>query len=82
MKQIRLKKCPFCGGKASFKKERIWLEDGISIRCEKCHTKTKIVLIDHPAFSAKCNGLDESTRYTEEQAMEVVAKIWNERKHT
>ena len=33
--------------------------------------------VDHPKFTA--NGLDESTRYTEEQAKQRVADVWNRR---
>lgn len=77
MKETELKPCPFCGGAAIFKETHIYIEKGYVVKCVQCDAKTTVVLVDHPKFTA--NGLDESTRYTEEQAKEKAAEKWNRR---
>lgn len=73
-----LKPCPFCGSNAQIKEARIYLDRGWKVQCNKCKIATLPVLIDHPILTS--SGLDESTRYTSEQAKKIVADIWNRRK--
>lgn len=77
MKEIELKPCPFCGGEAIFKERHIYIDKGYVVECVQCGARTTVVLVDHPKFTA--DGLDESTRYTEEQAKEKAAEKWNVR---
>ena len=69
--------CPCCGGKAEIRDGNVYLDKAVLIRCSVCLLKTPHILIDHPRLTA--NGLDESTRYTREQAINEAAKIWNRR---
>ena len=79
-KDTKLKPCPFCNGKAEIVKCRVYLDEARRVRCTQCHIVTPPILIDHPAYTEKSFGeLDESTRYTEKQAEEKVAVIWNRR---
>ena len=72
-----LKPCPFCGGRAEIVKKEIYLDYGYRVDCTQCGTKSNVVLVNHPKFTY--NGLDESTRYTNDQAQRVVAEAWNRR---
>lgn len=73
----KLKPCPFCGGEAELRDGFIYLDETRLVVCKKCHVRTVPVLINHPSFTA--NGLDESTRYTAEQAAAKAAEAWNRR---
>lgn len=77
MKETELKPCPFCGGKAELKEGNVYLDRCIRARCKNGCVSSKPILIDHPRMTA--DGLDESTRYTEDQAKQEAAKIWNRR---
>ena len=77
MNDIELMPCPFCGGKAETRDCFYCLDNAVLIRCSKCFVKTEKILIDHPSYTI--DGLDESTRYTREQAIEKASKIWNRR---
>ena len=80
MDKIDLKCCPFCGGKAEIVECHVYLDDAVRVRCSKCSIITPAVLIDHPAYTEKSGGeLDETTRYTKEQACYVAAQAWNRR---
>ncbi|MBE6537958.1 MAG: hypothetical protein E7671_00645 [Ruminococcaceae bacterium] len=80
MKETELKPCPFCGGEGEIVNCHVYLDDAIRVRCRSCHVVTHAVLIDHPAYTEKSGGeLDESTRYTKEQAAAVAASMWNRR---
>ena len=74
---IKLKTCPFCGGKAEVIHTRVIADDAIRIGCTRCRAITKAVLIDHPKYTGE--GLDESTRYTRDQAVAKAAEKWNRR---
>lgn len=77
MDEIKLKRCPCCGGEAQIGNVRSFLGKGIYVKCKNCELRTEVILVDNPVL--KCVGLDESTRYTEEQAVEKSAEIWNRR---
>lgn len=77
MQKIKLKKCPFCGGEAEIVKTHVYPDEARRVVCTVCHATTNWVLVDHPMLRA--GELDESTRYTAEQAEERVAKLWNAR---
>ena len=80
MARIALKKCPFCGGRAEIRKTHVYLDEARRVCCSVCHVTTAPVLIDHPAYTERSAGeLDESTRYTVEQAENKVAALWNAR---
>lgn len=74
---MKLKPCPFCGGEAELKDGHIYMDVTKIVSCKKCHVRTNPVLVDHPGFNA--NGLDESTRYTPEQAEQKACDLWNMR---
>lgn len=76
---IELKCCPFCGGEAEVSDVLCFYKDGKSIRCKKCFARSMFVLIDSPKVNLFTNEVDESTRYTPEQAAEKAAETWNRR---
>ena len=78
MPRIQLKKCPFCGGEAELlTNHHVYLDDARVVRCVRCKCKTSSVLVNHPKLTA--DGLDESTRYTTEEAEQKAAELWNAR---
>lgn len=77
MAKIKLKKCPFCGGEAEIVKTHVYLDEARRVMCTACQATTQRVLVNHPMMRG--DGLDESTRYTAEQAEEKVAEFWNAR---
>jgi Lar family restriction alleviation protein len=72
-----LKPCPFCGGEAELRDGHIYMDEMRIVTCTRCHVRTIPVVIDHPSITA--NGLDESTRYTAEQAEQKAIEAWNRR---
>lgn len=72
----KLKPCPFCGGEAELK-HLIVYNSSFFVRCTACYARTDYVWIDHPCMKAA--GLDESTRYTEEQVEAESIEAWNRR---
>ncbi len=78
--ETKLKRCPFCGGEAEIVNCHVNMDDAVRVRCRECRIITPPVLVDHPAYT-KMSGreLDESTRYTREQAAEIAAGQWNRR---
>lgn len=72
-----LKPCPFCGSTAELRAARSYVSDGWRVWCTKCRIGTTPVWIDHPLLTSK--GLDESTRYTREQAAGIAVGMWNRR---
>ena len=77
VKTVDLKPCPFCNGAAEVIDTHVYLDAAIRIGCGKCRVITPAVLINHPAY--KGEGLDESTRYTRDQAVAKAAQVWNRR---
>ena len=78
MARITLKKCPCCGGKAEIRKTHVYLDEARRVGCSVCHLTTAPVLVNHPKLGAG-GELDESTRYTVEQAEKLAAELWNTR---
>lgn len=74
-----LKCCPFCGGEAEVSDVLCFYKDGKAIRCKKCFARSMFVLIDSPKVNLFTNEVDESTRFTPEQAAEKAAEAWNRR---
>ena len=75
-----LKPCPFCGGKAIVKEGYVYADKCMRARCENGCVATKPIMINHPSYTQKSfPKLDESTRYTAEQAAQVAAELWNAR---
>lgn len=74
---IKLKRCPFCGGEAKVIDTNVYHDKAKRVRCTVCGAYTGAELVDHPEI--KFAGLDESTRYTEQQAAEKAAERWNRR---
>ena len=72
-----LKPCPFCGGEGEVSDVISFRRDGKTIKCTKCGARSKYVFIDSPILDY--TGLNESTRYTEEQAVQIVTDLWNSR---
>lgn len=77
MADSQLKPCPFCGGCAEFVRKQIYLDHGYRVDCTQCGVKGSLFLVNHPKL--KYDGLDESTRYTEEQAKQKAIEAWNRR---
>ena len=79
MREIKaeLEPCPFCGGKSVMMECKVFLDDGIMVMCSRCKTRQAITLINHQRLMA--DGMDESTRYTREQAIEKASREWNRR---
>ena len=77
VKTVDLKPCQFCNGAAEVIDTHVYLDAAIRIGCGKCRVITPAVLINHPAY--KGEGLDESTRYTRDQAVAKAAQVWNRR---
>ena len=80
MNEIELKSCPFCGGEAEAKEGHVYMERAMRVRCTNGCVATKPFLIDHPAYTQRTfPHLDESTRYTAEQARQKAVDLWNRR---
>lgn len=77
MADVQLKPCPFCGGSAELVRKQIYLDHGYRVDCTQCGVKGSYFLVNHPIL--KYDGLDESTRYTEEQAKRKAIGAWNRR---
>lgn len=73
----KLKPCPFCGGVSELTDSNIYGSPIVFVRCAKCKARTTYMWIDHPRMKAA--GLDESTRYTKEQAEAKAIEAWNRR---
>ena len=77
----KLKPCPFCGAPAELKECRTYCATGWRVKCIKCKVGTQGVFVNLPETKFGAHGpfLDESTRYTSEQAAEIAVKTWNRR---
>lgn len=75
--EIKLKSCPFCGGEAEVRKITMYLKEARAVACKDCGTRTRLIFVDLPALTD--DGVDESTRYTAEQAEKLAVERWNRR---
>lgn len=73
-----LKPCPFCGGEAKIGDYMTYSYAGKHIKCTKCSARSGFVLINAPKLIGD-GILDESTRYTKEEAIEIAIEAWNRR---
>lgn len=74
---IDLKPCPFCGEDAYFREIHVYIDRAWAVECKACKARTSMFMVDHPMHTSK--GLDESTRYTEDEAQSKAAEAWNRR---
>ena len=74
-----LKPCPFCGSDASIKSGNLYMDVAYRVECSKCFAMTARFLVNHPKVDLTDGTLDESTRYTEEQAKKKAIEAWNRR---
>lgn len=74
-----LKRCPFCGSYASIKRGNLYMDLTYRAECNKCFAMTARFLVNHPKVNPTDGTLDESTRYTEEQAIRKAVEAWNTR---
>lgn len=72
-----LKQCPFCNGDAQLLKRKTYTAYGYIVRCSQCFCRSHYIMVDSPQL--KYDGIDEMTRYTDEQAQQIVADLWNMR---
>lgn len=77
MAKLKLARCPFCGDEAEVARTYIYMDEARVIRCKGCYARTATVLVNHPKMIG--GRLDESTRYTADQAEEKAAEFWNKR---
>lgn len=74
-----LKPCPFCGSAAVELREcRVYVSTGWRVKCQTCKVATQGVYINTPVTRGD-GTLDESTRYSSDQAAQIAVDIWNRR---
>lgn len=61
--------CPFCGGKAYIKRGEIWRAPYYRAECSTCHCLTKKVMMGYNLFT--------KTTTTEQEAIQIAARLWN-----
>lgn len=81
MDRLRLKPCPCCGAAAQLREVRAYVYSGWQVKCIQCKLATPGFYINLPATKPGACGpfLDETTRYTSDQAAELAARTWNRR---
>jgi len=72
---FKVESCPHCGSKAELIKCRVYCADAWRVACTACGITTPRIMINHPFVTGK--GLDESTRYSSEQAAAIAVAKWN-----
>ena len=77
MEDITLKAYQFCGGDAELVKKEIYLDYGYRVDCTRCGAKGPFVMVNRPKMTYR--GLDESTRYSRDQAIIKASEAWNRR---
>lgn len=73
-----LKPCPFCEGEAELKEARTYGTTGWRVMCKDCRIGTLPVWINLPIVMGS-GKVDEATRYTSDQAKQIVIEKWNRR---
>lgn len=67
MDEIKLKPCPFCGGKGEIKNETVWNQTRSYVRCEKCFCQTDYIAVS-PSYCAEKKAAERwNMRYGGEQ---------------
>ena len=80
MMKFEIEKCPCCGGAAEIVRGETFGIRRRSVRCTKCGLETQKVFVDKPAITSKSYPhVDESTRYTEQEATRITVDLWNRR---
>lgn len=69
--------CPFCGGEADYAEGNVLGIEAWVVRCTSCFASTRRILMGHPIM--RYDGLDETTRYTREEAKAEARKAWERR---
>jgi Lar family restriction alleviation protein len=74
--QNELKPCPFCGGEAELKINRVYTSNGICVHCKECnaHTKTTIYDCTYVFYHGQQNVF-----ITKERAEQKAVLLWNRR---
>lgn len=72
--------CPCCAGAAEIVKGETFGVQWRSVRCTECGLESQRIYVDKPALTVESYPhLDESTRYTEEEATQITVDLWNRR---
>ena len=80
MMNNELEKCPCCGSAAEIVRGETFGVRRRSVRCTECGLETQKVFVDKPAITIKSYPhVDESTRYTEQEATRITVELWNRR---
>lgn len=74
--RLELKPCPFCGGKAEVKKNRVYTEYGLCVHCTECNVHTKTTLYD---CTYQYYHGQRDVFITREMAEQRSAELWNRR---
>lgn len=76
--EIKLERCPFCGGEAEMKKCGIICDEAYVVVCKECHVRTRMEFINRPKAR-----LEEKKAFVQKQAEEdakkAAAGTWNRR---
>lgn len=75
-KGTELKPCPFCGGRAAIKPQRVYMDNGVTVHCTECNVHTKTTLYDctYQFWHGK-----RDVYITKETAERNVVELWNRR---
>ena len=80
MKKYDISSCPCCGGAAELVRGETFGVRQRYVRCTKCGLSSQRIYVDKPALTADSYPhLDESKRYTEEEATRITVELWNSR---
>ena len=78
MEEIKLKRCPYCGGVAEVKQSNVFTSPGVCVRCTEqgCHVHTDT--ITYNCVYMRFDGRSE-VYVTRDMAIRRVAEMWNRR---
>lgn len=71
-----LKPCPFCGGNAVVHRQPLFSGNGMCVKCEQCHARTRLHAYD--CTYVYFHGLGNAY-VSENTALITVAEEWNKR---
>jgi Lar family restriction alleviation protein len=75
-REIELKPCPFCGGKAELKVNHVYMDEGVCVHCTECNVHTKTTLYD---CTYQFYHGEKNVFITRERAERDVTELWNRR---